>query len=126
MRPVAEDGSDLNTFWQLFRLHTHLLDHIFLFRGPCARHVSVLHEQFLLGIHLFSRMELFHVGLMPREIPLTDTFVVVLENNVVDVSDLVAPKIHRRNQVQRLSLAVPRSEERRVGKECRSRWSPYH
>ncbi len=25
------------------------------------------------------------------------------------------------------SLAVlPRSEERRVGKECRSRWSPYH
>src|SRR5256885_13242496 len=24
------------------------------------------------------------------------------------------------------SLPVPRSEERRVGKECRSRWSPYH
>ena len=23
-------------------------------------------------------------------------------------------------------LAIPRSEERRVGKECRSRWSPYH
>src|SRR5256886_16330707 len=22
--------------------------------------------------------------------------------------------------------AFPRSEERRVGKECRSRWSPYH
>src|SRR2546422_8334210 len=22
--------------------------------------------------------------------------------------------------------AMPRSEERRVGKECRSRWSPYH
>src|SRR2546426_4529777 len=25
-----------------------------------------------------------------------------------------------------LSGAVVRSEERRVGKECRSRWSPYH
>src|SRR5689334_25097342 len=25
-----------------------------------------------------------------------------------------------------LDLAVLRSEERRVGKECRSRWSPYH
>ena len=28
-----------------------------------------------------------------------------------------------------LSIAIPivyRSEERRVGKECRSRWSPYH
>src|SRR5256885_3569436 len=23
-------------------------------------------------------------------------------------------------------LVYPRSEERRVGKECRSRWSPYH
>ena len=24
------------------------------------------------------------------------------------------------------ALPVSRSEERRVGKECRSRWSPYH
>ena len=24
------------------------------------------------------------------------------------------------------SKEAPRSEERRVGKECRSRWSPYH
>ena len=24
------------------------------------------------------------------------------------------------------SIALERSEERRVGKECRSRWSPYH
>ena len=23
-------------------------------------------------------------------------------------------------------IEIPRSEERRVGKECRSRWSPYH
>ena len=25
-----------------------------------------------------------------------------------------------------LSIDIGRSEERRVGKECRSRWSPYH
>ena len=25
-----------------------------------------------------------------------------------------------------MDLAMGRSEERRVGKECRSRWSPYH
>ena len=25
-----------------------------------------------------------------------------------------------------LRAAISRSEERRVGKECRSRWSPYH
>ena len=24
------------------------------------------------------------------------------------------------------NATAPRSEERRVGKECRSRWSPYH
>ena len=28
--------------------------------------------------------------------------------------------------VARLSENALRSEERRVGKECRSRWSPYH
>src|SRR2546426_11442476 len=27
---------------------------------------------------------------------------------------------------QRRRAAIRRSEERRVGKECRSRWSPYH
>src|SRR2546425_4357735 len=26
----------------------------------------------------------------------------------------------------RVVQGLPRSEERRVGKECRSRWSPYH
>ena len=25
-----------------------------------------------------------------------------------------------------VEIAIDRSEERRVGKECRSRWSPYH
>ena len=29
-------------------------------------------------------------------------------------------------KVRALSAAIARSEERRVGKECRSRWSPYH
>ena len=28
--------------------------------------------------------------------------------------------------LERLSFLRVRSEERRVGKECRSRWSPYH
>ena len=36
----------------------------------------------------------------------------------------------RRETAEALEAAVrqccPRSEERRVGKECRSRWSPYH
>ena len=28
--------------------------------------------------------------------------------------------------LRRADIDVKRSEERRVGKECRSRWSPYH
>ena len=30
------------------------------------------------------------------------------------------------NEKDRIALMGKRSEERRVGKECRSRWSPYH
>ena len=37
------------------------------------------------------------------------------ENNECKVGDRV-----------RVMETRPRSEERRVGKECRSRWSPYH
>ena len=31
-----------------------------------------------------------------------------------------------KNAEQKFKEASERSEERRVGKECRSRWSPYH
>ena len=31
-----------------------------------------------------------------------------------------------RNTIKEAGYIKPRSEERRVGKECRSRWSPYH
>src|SRR3712207_6905174 len=35
--------------------------------------------------------------------------------------------VRRRREISEpLRSAGPRSEERRVGKECRSRWSPYH
>src|SRR2546426_9758858 len=34
--------------------------------------------------------------------------------------------VHGANIRQSESLDGDRSEERRVGKECRSRWSPYH
>src|SRR2546425_5144266 len=34
--------------------------------------------------------------------------------------------VHHGNGTQALVERDPRSEERRVGKECRSRWSPYH
>ena len=49
---------------------------------------------------------------------------------LTDDSDLylVGPDMRRGNTHPkgRLVLVITRSEERRVGKECRSRWSPYH
>src|SRR5256885_10186305 len=33
---------------------------------------------------------------------------------------------NNRETLERVAQALLRSEERRVGKECRSRWSPYH
>src|SRR3712207_8965248 len=38
------------------------------------------------------------------------------------LGEVVAGPLNRREGLR----AVVRSEERRVGKECRSRWSPYH
>ena len=34
--------------------------------------------------------------------------------------------VNKTFMVRKISSGVGRSEERRVGKECRSRWSPYH
>ena len=48
-----------------------------------------------------------------------------IEPNVglVDVPDERLTKLAELVNPQKI---IPRSEERRVGKECRSRWSPYH
>ena len=51
-----------------------------------------------------------------------------MENKIQELTD----KIYREGvekgneEAQRLIANAQRSEERRVGKECRSRWSPYH
>src|SRR3712207_8491792 len=45
----------------------------------------------------------------------------------MDIRNMVSPGA-RRQTIVAMKLTPPRirSEERRVGKECRSRWSPYH
>ena len=47
-----------------------------------------------------------------------------MENNIYDISDMHDDAISLCDKYD--FLASVRSEERRVGKECRSRWSPYH
>ena len=44
--------------------------------------------------------------------------------NIVSLYNWV--KDYEKTKATAIANAVARSEERRVGKECRSRWSPYH
>ena len=57
------------------------------------------------------------------------------KNGSMSVGGTMKMKSHERVQISLLMpiirtevarIEVTRSEERRVGKECRSRWSPYH
>ena len=45
---------------------------------------------------------------------------------VIIVVVVLVVKSGKKKKQQAASGGVLRSEERRVGKECRSRWSPYH
>ena len=42
-----------------------------------------------------------------------------------DISDEIRENI-KKSELKNGCVVISRSEERRVGKECRSRWSPYH
>ena len=48
---------------------------------------------------------------------------VVLQN---DVGNFYSPTLIVATLTSKAAKKYTRSEERRVGKECRSRWSPYH
>src|SRR5256885_3328779 len=47
-------------------------------------------------------------------------------NSPTEHAELVAHLRSSDSQLRQLAARGLRSEERRVGKECRSRWSPYH
>ena len=48
-----------------------------------------------------------------------------LEGNI-DLANRFMREIKTQASLDHPNIAALRSEERRVGKECRSRWSPYH
>ena len=44
----------------------------------------------------------------------------------MNIDKFTQKSIEAVNGCEKLAMEYGRSEERRVGKECRSRWSPYH
>src|SRR2546422_3110596 len=49
-----------------------------------------------------------------------------LENHDFDLTTAAPPEEVRRLFQRTVPAGIEHAEERRVGKECRSRWSPYH
>ena len=56
---------------------------------------------------------------------LTDQSGIAVVGHAVDGTEAVSRTAELRPDVVLMDIRM-RSEERRVGKECRSRWSPYH
>ena len=56
----------------------------------------------------------------------TDVYVAASADIIGDVSMAEGSSVWYQSVVRGDHDRIERSEERRVGKECRSRWSPYH
>src|SRR3989441_13234988 len=82
------------------------------------RHLTIRHSKYHCGTTVLR----YHTAMAKQS--RREVAEGVLEITLL-VTRLVTPEV-RRLRPKQLSLSHMRSEERRVGKECRSRWSPYH
>ena len=93
---VADEGSITRT-----------ADKIGIAQPALTRHIKQLEAE--LGTQLFMRL--------PRGVRLTTS-----GRDFLDHARAITLEVSRASE----HVRGKRSEERRVGKECRSRWSPYH
>ena len=72
-------------------------------------------------------MNLILASQSPRRKELMGLFHIPFTIRVSDADETMPPELSPAEAVALVSRRkAERSEERRVGKECRSRWSPYH
>src|SRR5256885_16768040 len=71
-----------------------------------------------LGSQLDQRSDIFSVGLIFYEL--------ITGKSPYHADTAIASLMRRTREVAKPASDVENTEERRVGKECRSRWSPYH
>src|SRR2546427_10869274 len=95
--------------------------------GECGEHAVIMKELFQ---HLRGRLD--EIALH-EEAALADEGVLAADDVMHEMAELVqeyhhVAVLHEARVAGHAAgeVAHQRSEERRVGKECRSRWSPYH
>src|SRR2546430_488781 len=90
-----------------------------------------LNHQLRLGFRLFTVRGQQRFAALPlsgayaTQRQQSQVLLTTLEAQIAAVNQELATRAAADARVVRLRTH-PRSEERRVGKECRSRWSPYH
>src|SRR3712207_1327701 len=95
--------------------------------GSMALGMPIAFALLLCGVALMYNMDLFDAQIVAQNVingadsfPLMAVPFFMLAGEIMNVGGLA-------KRIVNIALAVVgRSEERRVGKECRSRWSPYH
>src|SRR5438034_6075537 len=92
-------------FFFFFQAEDGIRDHCVTGVQTCALPISLTKEMFL--NHLYGGMD-------EPELKIIDVFICKLRKKLANASN-------GKNYIETV-----RSEERRVGKECRSRWSPDH
>ena len=97
-----------------------------------SKHVIALVGSVVLCLALSTTgcMSVPHSDTSTGSVPNTSQKVETMKEVPIDTSDKISERDIRTATRMSTPLEVidftTRSEERRVGKECRSRWSPYH
>ena len=79
------------------------------------------------GVHAINYVANFHTNSTFTNEDILNYFYEFLPEDIVVKSVTDAnDRFHARYNAKSKTSVFCRSEERRVGKECRSRWSPYH
>ena len=70
------------------------------------------------GVYISHTMEYYSAIKKNEIMPFVATW--------MDLEIIILSKVSQKEKDKYHRISLIRSEERRVGKECRSRWSPYH
>src|SRR3712207_212416 len=100
----------------------------FLTSNPSINLVGKIRRSFMLkSKNLNKFIAAISMSLLMAQPAFAATYTVVPNDSLYKISEIFNTSVNSLKSDNKLSGdIIYRSEERRVGKECRSRWSPYH